>query len=282
MKIPSCSESTLTKAGGLSTSPPSLKANLSLSLGVAVTGIGLPIGLSFILRYIIDATPLQCFAAGAALCSTSLGTTFTVLSTSGLVQSRLGVVLSSAAMMDDVIGLVMVQIISNLGQNSSSFDAIVVVRPLLVSLGFAVVAPVICVLGALPATRWLNKRREKNPLGHLNRCLLSRHSPFILHTLVLLSYVTAASYAGTSNLFTAYIAGASISWWDTQVPHARLSDERAPNNTASPAVDPASTASSSIDVSGPTTYEDIYSVAVNRVLRPFFFVSTPRYQTAKR
>ncbi len=200
----------------------------------------------------------------------------TVLSTSGLVQSRLGVVLSSAAMMDDVIGLVMVQIISNLGQHSSSFDAIVVVRPLLVSLGFAVVAPVICILGALPATKWLNARREKCPRGYLNRWLLSRHAPFILHTLVLLGYVTAASYAGTSNLFTAYIAGASISWWDTQVPHAQFPDEQASNNTPSAAADPISTDGSPVDVSGLATYESIYSVAVNRVLRPFFFVSIPR------
>ncbi|OAA52913.1 Cation/H+ exchanger [Cordyceps fumosorosea ARSEF 2679] len=114
--------------GGLSTSLPSLKANLFLSSWVAMTGIVFPIGLSFVLRYSFEATPLQCFAAGAALSSTSLGTTFTVLSTSGLARSRLGVVLTSAAMMDDVIGLVMVQIISNLGQNSSSFDSKVVRR----------------------------------------------------------------------------------------------------------------------------------------------------------
>lgn len=71
--------------------------------------------LSFVLGRLIDATYIQCFAAGAALCSTSLGTTLTVLGTSGLIKSRLGVVLSSAAIMDDVVGLVMVQVISNLG-----------------------------------------------------------------------------------------------------------------------------------------------------------------------
>lgn len=51
-----------------------------------------------------NATPLQAFAAGAALCSTSLGTTFTVMQTSGLSATRMGVVLTSAAMMDDVVG----------------------------------------------------------------------------------------------------------------------------------------------------------------------------------
>ncbi len=268
----------LTEIGGLSTSLPSLKANLFLSLGVATTGICLPIGLSFILRYIIDATPLQCFAAGAALCSTSLGTTFTVLNTSGLAQSRLGVVLTSAAMMDDVIGLVMVQIISNLGQSSTSFNATVVVRPLLVSLGFVVVAPVICAFGASPATTWLNTRREKSPQGYLNKVFRSRHTVFILHTLILVGYVTAASYAGTSNLFAAYLAGASISWWDSEVSHVHPRNEQESPNTTAAAANTTTVGSSLINTSGLGTYERMYSVPVDRVLRPFFFVSSAPFQ----
>jgi Kef-type K+ transport system membrane component KefB len=90
--------------GGLSTCFESLAANLWLSSCVALTGIALPIALSYCLMLFADATPLQAFAAGAALCSTSLGTTFTVIETSGLRHTRLGVVLTSAAMMDDVVG----------------------------------------------------------------------------------------------------------------------------------------------------------------------------------
>ncbi|KAB8236493.1 uncharacterized protein BDW43DRAFT_308174 [Aspergillus alliaceus] len=43
--------------GGLSTSLPSLKANLLLSLAVAITGIGAPMVLSFILTKLVSATP---------------------------------------------------------------------------------------------------------------------------------------------------------------------------------------------------------------------------------
>lgn len=81
-----------------------MKANLTLASGVAATGIALPIGLSYVLLLLADATPLQAFAAGAALCSTSLGTTFTVMQTSGLSTTRMGVVLTTAAMLDDVVG----------------------------------------------------------------------------------------------------------------------------------------------------------------------------------
>lgn len=90
--------------GGLLTSFKSLKANLFLSSGVAATGIGLPIAFSYVLMKMGEATPLKAFAAGAALCATSLGTTFAVMSASGLITTRMGVVLTSAAMMDDVVG----------------------------------------------------------------------------------------------------------------------------------------------------------------------------------
>src|ERR1700761_5617688 len=123
--------------GGLSTSFRSLKANIFLSMGIAVTGIGVPMALSFALQSLAGATPLQAFTAGAALCATSLGTTFTVLGTSGLTSSRLGVVLTGAAMMDDVVGLVMVQVVSNLGRAEGGISAATVVRPIFVSLGLA-------------------------------------------------------------------------------------------------------------------------------------------------
>jgi Kef-type K+ transport system membrane component KefB len=100
----SCWMMFLTLLGGLTTSLKSFKANLWLSSFVATTGIALPIALSYILTVLANASPLQAFAAGAALCSTSLGTTFTVMQASGLNATRMGVVLTSAAMMDDVVG----------------------------------------------------------------------------------------------------------------------------------------------------------------------------------
>lgn len=53
-----------------------------------MTGNCLPIALFSSLLALAHAKPLQAFPAGAALCCTSLGTTFTVLSTSGLTTTR--------------------------------------------------------------------------------------------------------------------------------------------------------------------------------------------------
>ncbi|KAF2004440.1 Sodium/hydrogen exchanger [Amniculicola lignicola CBS 123094] len=292
--------------GGLSTSFTSLKANLLLSSAVAITGIGMPIALSFFLQELLDATSLQVFAAGAALCSTSLGTTFTVLRSSGLASTRLGVVLSSAAMMDDVVGLVMVEVISNLG--GGSIGPLTVVRPILVSLAFAIVVPLTCHFLVSPLTLVLNRYREAHAASRLSSFLRHRHTILMNHTLLLIALVTGSTYAGTSNLFAAYIAGAMVSWWDTELPHpafavavateAETVDEKTNRANAAPSggcirdpngpptledeadileVNPTGAMDTGIEeessTSGTTIFEHYYYQPLARILQPFFFAS---------
>ncbi|UPL02415.1 hypothetical protein LCI18_013349 [Fusarium solani-melongenae] len=272
--------------GGLATSFKSLKANIGLSSGVAVTGILLPIGLSFALKSMFNASLLQAFAAGAALCSTSLGTTFTILGTSGLSTTRLGVVLTSAAMMDDVVGLIMVQVISNLG--GGSFDAVTVVRPVMVSLAFAALMPLFGRFAVMPVTARLNAFREAHPSGKVAQLLRLRQTAFVIHTAILLGLVVGATFAGTSSLLAAYIAGATTSWWDSEVPHVpdrvpstspgvEITEER--NQTSdNTTTDQAAPVQTSLPLamdggSGMDVYEHYYKTAVEHILKPFFFAS---------
>jgi Kef-type K+ transport system membrane component KefB len=93
-------------AGGLSTPLDTLFASLPLATAVALTGIGAPILLSLALISGGFGYPLlESFAAGAALSSTSLGTTFTVLRSAGgdlaLEKTRIGTVLAAGAVFDD-------------------------------------------------------------------------------------------------------------------------------------------------------------------------------------
>lgn len=233
-----------------------------------------------------NATPLQAFASGAALCSTSLGTTFTILGTSGLSATRLGVILTSAAMMDDVIGLIMVQVISNLG--GDAFDAITVVRPVVVSLGFAIIIPVLCRFIVLPLTVRLNAFRKANPTSRISKVFGMSQTAFVIHTAYLLGIVIGATFAGTSSLLAAYIAGATISWWDSDVPHleARETDTNATEATGESVVteelatqEPAPESRVLTKVmeggSGAEIFHHYYEPALQHILKPFFFVSFP-------
>ena len=178
-------------------------------------------GLSFILIHLLAATPFQAFAAGAALSSTSIGTTFTILFTTGLAKTRLGVVLGSAAMMDYVMGLVMVQLISNLGGGSgggsSGFDPVIVIRPILVAFGFAIGLLLICRFGVARAVHFSLARK---PHQRFPDVVHSSNFIFVADMSVLIGLVAGTTYAGTSGLFAAYLAGAGIPWFDEFLPSA--------------------------------------------------------------
>ncbi|RYP22120.1 hypothetical protein DL765_001879 [Monosporascus sp. GIB2] len=285
--------------GGASTSIPAIKANLALSTCVALTGVAAPMGLSFLLGPMVGATGSQCFAAGAALCATSLGTTFTVLATSGLTSTRLGSVLSTAAMMDDVVGLVMVQIVSSLGPRSTELQATTVVRPVFVSLAFAIVVPFWNRFLLRPVMRKLDRKRTQHPHAKLYSILQTEEASFIVHTGLLLALVVGASYAGASVLLAAYLSGIMVCWWDTertgpksqetdkgsrvnstrgdscitteapaevaQIPQA---DNSAESPVASSRTETGKIALESARHTGPDIYEQYYSQALHRVLKP--------------
>ncbi|OQO10118.1 hypothetical protein B0A48_04475 [Cryoendolithus antarcticus] len=274
--------------GGLTTDITTLKSTLALSSLVATIGISLPVALSFVLIKLLPVTPLQAFAAGAALCSTSLGTTFTVLTTSGLTESRLGVVLTSAAMMDDVVGLVMVQVISNLGRKGD-FRAVTVVRPVLVSIGFAVVLVVGCKWFVGPALRVLQLRLQGNE-GRAGMVLSRTETAFVMHTAVLVGLVTGATYAGTSGLFAAYLAGALVTWLSDlsyrvdpadgpavglRSPAQATNGDISCGNLQIPEIVASARAGDKTErrSTGKEVYEDYYHQIVEKVLKPFFFAS---------
>lgn len=283
------------RPGGLSATISGITANLVLSTCVALTGIAVPIGLSFVLGPLVGASPLQCFAAGAALCATSLGTTFAVLSTSGLVRTRLGSILSTAAMMDDVVGLVMVQVVASLGGQADGgggggFAPALVVRPVLVSVAFAIVLPLACCFVLRPLLRRLWKLRADRPRAALFRLADKEQTTFAVHTAVLLACVVGAAYAGASVLLAAYLAGITGSWWRDERARLERSIRKRPAQSAETARDPATTPTrASGGADGPANhvdqpesgsssdgsvdvYEKYYQQAVERVLKPFFFV----------
>lgn len=195
--------------------PRPLLSNLPLSTAVATTGILLPISLSFLLiRIVPGTTSLQAFAAGAALSATSLGTTFSILASSGLVRTRLGTVLTSAAMMDDVVGLVMIQVVAELG---SGVSVEAVGRPIGAGIGLLLFVILGCRWIVWPVYwRFSAGKKDSGSLGKIifRMDINGRQKLFLAHSGILLALITGTSYAGTSVLFAAFLAGAAISWWD--------------------------------------------------------------------
>lgn len=200
----------------------------------------------------------------------------------------------------------MVQVISNLGSSDSSFNSTTVIRPVFVSIGFAVVVPIIARFVVKPLTSWLRKRRANGPDGYINCVFKQSYTALLLHTGILITMITAANYCGTSSLFAAYLAGAAITWWDDKFPSeydGETPPQERPQIQLETLISSSGTANSSRQRSsfqstaerrisrtptrggvnssrdpdmkrqtGTQTFKKFFSQPLNRILKPFFFV----------
>jgi hypothetical protein len=108
---------------------------------------------------------------------------------------------------------------------------------------------------------------------------------------LLVGLVAGATYAGTSSLFAAYLAGVITSWFDSLVHKAarpaierQSTDENPATQQVYPGTDQHATRDPSCrdsaqanhepKVTGTYVYEHYYHGPVNRLLIPMFFVST--------
>jgi len=260
--------------GGLSTDLALMRKTAYMSISVATVGLCMPIALSFILLSLPFSSsvgtaypsPLAAFSAGASLCSTSLGTTFAILSSANLQQTRVGVVLVGAALMDDVVGLVMVNIVTTLGGGGTAGWPIA--RPIVASFGLLLVTLTFVAFVLKPIWAWLVasfgrgvdvSATQPNLIGTLRKTTTNLvhqipHLNFILSTAVLVIFVTIASFIDASVLFAAFIAGGVVNSLQ--------------NITTSE--DSAESTSNEMSLK---MYEKYYKPAMNFILVPFFFVS---------
>lgn len=196
--------------GGLTARLDLLRANFTLSMCAAATGVLFPIGFSYLLLYLgYGYGAVETFIIGAALSATSLGTTFAVISGASkavdLSQTRVGAVLVSAAVIDDVTGLVMSSVIHGLGELAGGGVSLgwLIGRPILASALMAILTPVL--------SKWVLAPMFRKYFEH-RFAKYDHFSNIILMILVLSAFLAIAAYAGTSVLFGAFLAGSFLTY----------------------------------------------------------------------
>ncbi|KAJ5121613.1 uncharacterized protein N7515_009574 [Penicillium bovifimosum] len=202
--------------GGLGTRLDLLKQNFTLSMVGATTGVCFPIALSYLLLFLgFGYGAVETFILGASLSATSLGTTFAVISSASgsvnLSQTRVGSVLVSAAVIDDVVGLVMLSVIGDLGHISGGGVNLgwLIGRPIVASIGMAIVTPIV--------TKWVFAPLFRKYIEyHFAR--FDHISNIILMILVLSAFVAIAGFTGTSVLFGAFLAGVFLTYLPSKRP----------------------------------------------------------------
>ncbi|CAI4213166.1 unnamed protein product [Parascedosporium putredinis] len=169
--------------GGLTVRLDLLRKNFLLSVCAACVGILTPIAFCYLLLYLgFGYGPIETFIIGAALSATSLGTTFVVMSpaNTGLdfAQTTVGIVLLSAALLDDISALVMVSVVYKLGALAGTMKTLSL-HPPLASAG-----------SSAGPSRYAEPRLA--PYGHVPN--------IILMTLVLCAFVAISGFAGASSV----------------------------------------------------------------------------------
>ncbi|GAA5995332.1 hypothetical protein JCM11641_006442 [Rhodosporidiobolus odoratus] len=190
--------------GGLTLRPSSFIPLLPLALVTALLGILLPLAFTFALfsAPTFGYPPLQAFTTGSALASTSLGTTFYVLRAAGLTlgSTRVGEILKGAALFDDIIALVLLSGIQSLASDSSTTGlGWTIGRPVVASIGMAVVTPLVIRWIASPLLRLYKFERLIEKGG--------RKAELFMGVAVLSAFLAIACYTGTTMLLGAFLAG---------------------------------------------------------------------------
>ncbi|CAG8083422.1 unnamed protein product [Penicillium olsonii] len=142
------------------------------------------------------------------------GTTFAVISSASssvnLAETRVGSVLVSAAVIDDVVGLVMLSVIGDLGKLSGDTNlGWLIGRPIVASAGMAIVTPIV--------TKWVFAPFFRKYIEyHFAR--FDHVSNIILMILVLSAFISIAGFTGTSVLFGAFLAGVFLTYIPSKRP----------------------------------------------------------------
>lgn len=120
------------------------------ALAVALAGMVLPFAGGYAVTLALGHATLTATFVGAALTATSIGITARVLSELQVLATREGQIILGAAVVDDVLGLVMLAIVSKIA-GGGQIGAATIVKSAALAIGFLVIALVV----GIPLGRWL-------------------------------------------------------------------------------------------------------------------------------
>jgi Kef-type K+ transport system membrane component KefB len=169
-----------------------------LSLGgtattVALVGVALPFGLGLAAERVLGMGPLPALVAAAALTATSVGITARVLSDLGRLQDEESQVVLGAAVIDDIVGLIILAVVARLVAGESLSVAGVSVTTL-TAFGFVAIALIVGRAIVPPLFRLLDRHGSEQTLG-------------IMGLVVAFLLATLADAVGSALIIGAFTAG---------------------------------------------------------------------------
>jgi Kef-type K+ transport system membrane component KefB len=163
------------------------------SLAVATLGVILPFFFGYLYIMTVEHTTVEAMFIGATMVATSVGITARVLSDLGVLESRVARVILAAAVIDDVLGLLVLAVATGVGKGAISYVTIGLVT--LEAVGFILFLIII-----------IGKRVVPLVTPRLDY-FKSRNAPFVLAVLFCLGLSAVASFIHLAAIVGAFMAG---------------------------------------------------------------------------
>ena len=180
---------------GLGTKPSSIFRVGKTALLVAVLGVALPLVGGWLSMRIWGETNIRALFVGTALVATSVGITARVLSGFGLVNTLVARIILGAAVIDDILGLLVLSVVAS--SSTGEINYVKIGTTALLAVAFTAF---IALIGARVITR-LAPRIESLRIGE---------SPFIVGVVLCLGLAAAVSFIGVAAIIGAFLAGMAM------------------------------------------------------------------------
>lgn len=177
---------------GLETKPASIFRVGKRALVVAVLGVVVPFVAGGLLMKAWGGSGIEAMFLGTAMVATSIGITARVLSTMGVINALTSRIVLGAAVIDDILGLMILALVSSLALGPINYFSIVTTAAL--AIGFTAF---VVMVGA-PVVKRVAPRIEN---------LRFSHSLFLSGLLLCLGISVAATYIGVAAIVGAFLAG---------------------------------------------------------------------------
>ncbi|MBE7516944.1 MAG: cation:proton antiporter [Chloracidobacterium sp.] len=180
---------------GLETKPHDILRVGKSAFLVAVLGVIVPFVAGYVLMELWGAPNIESLFIGTAMVATSVGITAKVLGDLGLIEHDTSRIILGAAVIDDILGLLVLAVVSSLAQGSINYLELALTAAL--SIGFLIF---VMFVGA-PAVTRMAPRIENLRLAN---------SLFAFGLVLCLALSVAAAYIGVAAIVGAFVAGMSL------------------------------------------------------------------------
>ena len=181
---------------GLETKPVDIFRVGARAMLVAVLGVIVPFIAGFLLMRVWGRPNIEAIFVGAAMVATSVGITARVLRQMGLLNAESSRIILGAAVIDDVLGLLILAVVSSLAKGNVNYTQVGVTAAL--AIGFTLI---VALLGA----RAINRIRPKIEKLKVGQAYL------IFGLSLCLALAMAANYIGVAAIIGAFLAGMALS-----------------------------------------------------------------------